>query len=152
MYIVYFVCIYLIYLLYVSLFAYHILYFTVPCCCFVHRHGKTLSSRINPIFFCSLHWRNLSSYNKITTTHFKQIRFWWKNVITFRGKVYSNFFKFVQQLFFLSVVNYWPILIYIYIYAFSRRFYPKRLTIQVIHLLSVCVFPGNWTHNRLHCC
>ncbi len=36
---VYFVCIYLIYLLYVSLFAYHILYFTVPCCCFVHRHG-----------------------------------------------------------------------------------------------------------------
>ncbi len=65
-------------------------------------HGKTLSSRINSIFFCSLHWRNLSSYNKITTTHFKQIRFWWKNVIKFRGKVYSNFFKFVQQLFFLS--------------------------------------------------
>ncbi len=66
-------------------------------------HGKTLSSRNDPIFFCSLHWRNLSLYNKITTTHFKQIRFWWKNVIKFRGKVYSNFFKFVQQLFFLSV-------------------------------------------------
>ncbi len=65
-------------------------------------HGKTLSSRNDPIFFCSLHWRNLSLYNKITTTHFKQIRFWWKNVIKFRGKVYSNFFKFVQQLFFLS--------------------------------------------------
>ncbi len=30
----------------------------------------------------------------------------------------------------------------IYIYAFSRRFYPKRL-IQAIHFLSVCVFPGN---------
>ncbi len=29
----------LIYLLYVSLFAYHVLYVTVPCCCFVHRHG-----------------------------------------------------------------------------------------------------------------
>ncbi len=100
-YIVYFVCIYLMYLLYVSLFAYHILYFTVPCCCFVH--GKTLSSWNDPIFFCSLHWRNLSLYNKITTTHFKQIRFWWKYVIKFRGKVYSNFFKFVQQLFFLSV-------------------------------------------------
>ncbi len=69
-------------------------------------HGKTLSSRINPIFFCSLHWRNLSLYNKITTTHFKQIRFWWKNVIKFRGKVYSNFFKFVQQLFFLSVLGF----------------------------------------------
>ncbi len=66
--------------------------------------GKTLSSWNDPIFFCSLHWRNLSLYNKITTTHFKQIRFWWKNVIKFRGKVYSNFFKFVQQLFFLSVV------------------------------------------------
>ncbi len=66
-------------------------------------HGKTWSSRNDPIFFCSLHWRNLSLYNKITTTHFKQIRFWWKYVIKFRGKVYSNFFKFVQQLFFLSV-------------------------------------------------
>ncbi len=77
----------------------------MPCCCFVHRHGKTLSSRNDPIFFCSLHWRNLSLYNKITTTHFKQIRFWWKNVIKFRGKVYSNFFKFVQQLFFLSVFH-----------------------------------------------
>ncbi len=65
-------------------------------------HGKTLSSRNDPIFFCSLHWRNLSSYNKITTTHFKQIRFWWKNLIKFRGKVYSNFFKFVQQLFFFE--------------------------------------------------
>ncbi len=63
----------------------------------------SLSSRNDPIFFCSLHWRNLSLYNKITTTHLKQIRFWWKNVIKFRGKVYSNFFKFVQQLFFLSV-------------------------------------------------
>ncbi len=62
----------------------------------------SLSSRNDPIFFCSLHWRNLSLYNKITTTHFKQIRFWWKNVIKFRGKVYSNFFKFVQQLFFFE--------------------------------------------------
>ncbi len=35
---------------------------------------------------------------------------------------------------------------HIYIYAFSRRFYPKWL-IQVIHVLSVCVFPGNRTHN-----
>ncbi len=66
-------------------------------------HGNTLSSRNDPIFFCSLHWRNLSLYNKITITHFKQISFWWKNVIKFRGKVYSNFFKFVQQLSFLSV-------------------------------------------------
>ncbi len=70
-------------------------------------HGKTLSSRNDPIFFCSLHWRNLSLCNKITTTHFKQIRFWWKNVIKFRGKVYSNFFKFVQQLFFLSALEEW---------------------------------------------
>ncbi len=83
--------------------SYFIFYCALLLFCAQAWHGKTLSSRINPIFFCSLHWRNLSSYNKITTTHFKQIRFWWKNVIKFRGKVYSNFFKFVQQLFFLSV-------------------------------------------------
>ncbi len=35
------------------------------------------------------------------------------------------------------------------IYAFSRRFYPKRLTVHSDYtfFLSVCVFPGNWTHN-----
>ncbi len=39
--------------------------------------------------------------------------------------------------------------IYIYIYAFSRRFYPKRLTAHsgYTFVLSVCVFPGNQTHN-----
>ncbi len=72
----------------------------------------SLSSRNDPIFFCSLHWRNLSLYNKITTTHFKQIRFWCKNVIKFRGKVYSNFFKFVQQLFFLSAYTLSPYALY----------------------------------------
>ncbi len=83
--------------------SYFIFYCALLLFCAQAWHGKTLSSRNDPIFFCSLHWRNLSLYNKITTTHFKQIRFWWKNVIKFRGKVYSNFFKFVQQLFFLSV-------------------------------------------------
>ncbi len=80
--------------------SYFIFYCALLLFCAQAWHGKTLSSRNDPIFFCSLHWRNLSLYNKITTTHFKQIRFWWKNVIKFRGKVYSNFFKFVQQLFF----------------------------------------------------
>ncbi len=37
------------------------------------------------------------------------------------------------------------IVYYIYVYAFSRRFYPKWLTGYTF--LSVCVFPGNWTHN-----
>ncbi len=83
--------------------SYFIFYCALLLFCAQAWHGKTLSSRNDPIFFCSLHWRNLSLYNKITTTNFKQIRFWWKNLITFRGKVYSNFFKFVQQLFFLSV-------------------------------------------------
>ncbi len=36
--------------------------------------------------------------------------------------------------------------IFIYIYAFSRRFYPKRLT-GYTFVLSVCVFPGNQTLN-----
>ncbi len=36
------------------------------------------------------------------------------------------------------------------IYAFSRCFYPKRLTVHSGYtFLSVCVFPGNWTHNLL---
>ncbi len=26
-----------------------------------------------------------------------------------------------------------------------------RLYIQAIHFLSVCLFPGNWTHNLLRC-
>ncbi len=43
--------------------------------------------------------------------------------------------------------------VYIYIYAFSRHFYPKRLTVHSgytfiqMTILSVCVFPGNRTHN-----
>ncbi len=37
--------------------------------------------------------------------------------------------------------------IIIYIYAFSRHFYPKQQCIQAIHFLSVGVFPGNRTHN-----
>ncbi len=39
--------------------------------------------------------------------------------------------------------------LYIYIYAFSRRFYPKRLTVHSgwIFFVSMCVFPGNRTHN-----
>ncbi len=39
--------------------------------------------------------------------------------------------------------------LYIYIYAFSRRFYPKRLTVHsgYTFFLSVCVFPGNQTQN-----
>ncbi len=89
--------------------SYLIFYCALLLFCAQAWHGKTLSSRINPIFFCSLHWRNLSLYNKITISHFKQIRFCWKNVIKFRGKVYSNFFKFVQQLFFLSVCYICPV-------------------------------------------
>ncbi len=37
---------------------------------------------------------------------------------------------------------------FIYIYAFSRRFYPKQVTVHSGYkFLSVHVFPGNWTHN-----
>ncbi len=40
--------------------------------------------------------------------------------------------------------------IYIYIYAFSRRFYPKRLTVHSsysFYILSTLAFPGNRTHD-----
>ncbi len=40
---------------------------------------------------------------------------------------------------------------YIYIYAFSRRFYPKRLTLHLSYsftfFLSALAFPGNRTHD-----
>ncbi len=38
----------------------------------------------------------------------------------------------------------------IYIYAFSRRFYPKRLTLHSsdsFYILSALAFPGNRTHD-----
>ncbi len=41
-------------------------------------------------------------------------------------------------------------LVYIYIYAFSRRFYPKRLTLHSSYsftFLSALAFPGNRTHD-----
>ncbi len=40
--------------------------------------------------------------------------------------------------------------IYIYIYTFSRRFYPKRLTLHSsysFYILSALAFPGNRTHD-----
>ncbi len=48
-----------------------------------------------------------------------------------------------------SIIKDQSIYYYIYIYAFSRRFYPKRLTVHSSYtfVLSVCVFPGNRTHN-----
>ncbi len=39
----------------------------------------------------------------------------------------------------------------IYVYAFSRRFYPKWLTVHSGYTCFVYVFPGNWTHNILRC-
>ncbi len=39
--------------------------------------------------------------------------------------------------------------LFTFFYAFSRRFYPKQLTVHSDYtfVLSVCVFPGNRTHN-----
>ncbi len=37
---------------------------------------------------------------------------------------------------------------FLHFYAFSRRFYPKRLTVHSGYtLFCQYVFPGNWTHN-----
>ncbi len=39
-------------------------------------------------------------------------------------------------------------IIHIHIYAFSRRFYPKRLTLHSsFYILSALAFPGNQTHD-----
>ncbi len=46
--------------------------------------------------------------------------------------------------------SYYNEYIYIYIYAFSRRFYPKRLTLHSsysFYILSALAFPGNRTHD-----
>ncbi len=40
----------------------------------------------------------------------------------------------------------WWFMYYIYIYAFSRHFYTKRLTVHSGYTF-LCVFPGNRTHN-----
>ncbi len=42
------------------------------------------------------------------------------------------------------------VFIYIYIYAFSRRFYPKQLTVHSsysFYIISAFAFPGNQTHD-----
>ncbi len=49
-------------------------------------------------------------------------------------------------------LTFWPesCLLSIYIYAFSRRFYPKRLTLHSsysFYILSALAFPGNRTHD-----
>ncbi len=47
-------------------------------------------------------------------------------------------------------VSQFIITFYIYIYAFSRRFYPKRLTLHSsysFYILSALAFPGNRTHD-----
>ncbi len=47
-------------------------------------------------------------------------------------------------------IDHFLIFIYIYIYAFSRRFYPKRLTLHSsysFYILSALAFPGNRTHD-----
>ncbi len=41
----------------------------------------------------------------------------------------------------LCRLTYCKVELVMYIYAFSRCFYPKRLTVHSVHFLSVCVFP-----------
>ncbi len=52
----------------------------------------------------------------------------------------------------LNISNPWAFILeeyYIYIYAFIRRFYPKRLTVHSVYtfFFGQYVFPGNRTHN-----
>ncbi len=52
------------------------------------------------------------------------------------------------KIFNLNVVNTFTFTFYIY--AFSRRFYPKRLTLHSsysFYILSALAFPGNRTHD-----
>ncbi len=50
----------------------------------------------------------------------------------------------------IVVFNVSKFFMYIYIYAFSRRFYPKQLTLHSsysFYILSALAFPGNRTHD-----
>ncbi len=56
----------------------------------------------------------------------------------------------IKSQFFLNWDLYiiWKLNKYIYIYAFSRRFYPKRLTLHsTLYILSALALPGNRTHD-----
>ncbi len=55
---------------------------------------------------------------------------------------------FLPHLLFVAVFA--PLTSIMYIYAFSRRFYPKRLTLHSsysFYILSALAFPGNRTHD-----
>ncbi len=62
-------------------------------------------------------------------------------------------FSFEMLLYAFVILFNFLIFLNVYIFtfnAFSRRFYPKRLTVHsgyTFFLLSVHVFPGNRTHN-----
>ncbi len=127
--------------------SYFIFYCALLLFCAQAWHGKTLSSRNDPIFFCSLHWRNLSLYNKITTTNFKQIRFWWKNVIIFRGKVYSNFFECSLPLPDLSCLSHSCTPGFLRMLTWGQWLSPWRLILQAIVL---AVRPKLWNRPILN--
>ncbi len=66
--------------------------------------------------------------------------------------IYMNKLGLSSDFFFLMLYFYWKCYIKsnIYIYIFSRRFYPKRLTVHSGYTFSlVHVFPGNRTQNLL---
>ncbi len=68
----------------------------------------------------------------------------WANI---PAAVCANLAKNYRKRLTFVIVN---ILHYIYIYAFSRRFYPKRLTLHSsdsFYILSALAFPGNRTHD-----
>ncbi len=61
--------------------------------------------------------------------------------------IYSKIYIYIYVFYF--IYKYGMVVGAIYIYAFSRRFYLKRLTVHsgYTFFLSVCMFPGNRTHN-----
>ncbi len=65
------------------------------------------------------------------------------NILLISNKTYEcNAFLYILIVDFMSM--------YIYIYAFNRRFYPKRLTLHLsysFYILSALAFPGNRTHD-----
>ncbi len=104
---------------------------------------------------------NIVFFHFFHILHWSILRFWaiWHNVFYMLFLMERKHPKYHKKITIPEMpkcyyfFTYSPNMSYIYIYAFSRCFYPKRLTVafRLYILLSVYVFPGNRTHNLLRC-
>ncbi len=89
-----------------------------------------------------------------TWSHFTFLLYWFHHILIIK---INNFADLNNDMYIFSAVKQLIVItriqnkhFYIYIYAFSRRFYPKRLTLHSsysFYILEALAFPGNRTHD-----